>query len=117
MKRPIYLIATLFIILSYSIGVFAVVLDTQSDAVSKTKIYHPYVYTKNQPIIPILLADKSKTTVKTKTKTRTVDDEGNVTKIKVKTKTTTTTTSEDTRDNTDESSSSGGYTGASYEGE
>ncbi|MCU7804682.1 MAG: hypothetical protein KZQ82_20475 [Candidatus Thiodiazotropha sp. (ex Lucinoma annulata)] len=119
MKRPIYLISTIFVtLLSYSIDVFASVLDTPSDIVSNSGIYQPFIDTNNLSTMPILLAGKTKTTVKTKTKTKTVDDEGNVTKTKVKTKTTTTTTSsEDTSDNSDQSSGSGGYTGASYEGE
>ncbi|MES9925887.1 MAG: hypothetical protein ABW152_17540 [Candidatus Thiodiazotropha endolucinida] len=121
MKRQISSVFSSLLVFVISMEASAVI---EADAFETLSTVHPI---KSQIVdnritsAPLRLAGKTKTVnkVKEKTKTRTVDEDGNITKTKVKTKTKTTTTSssDNSDDNSNQSDSSGGYIGASYEGE
>ncbi|MEW7972444.1 MAG: hypothetical protein AB2540_11820 [Candidatus Thiodiazotropha endolucinida] len=120
MKRQISSVFSSLLAFVISMEASAVI---EADAFDTLSTVHPkrlLIVDNHMTSVPLRLAGKTKTVtkVKEKTKTRTVDEDGNITKTKVKTKTKTTTSSTDNSDdNSNQSGSSGGYTGASYEGE
>ncbi|MET0063443.1 MAG: hypothetical protein ABW176_14230 [Candidatus Thiodiazotropha endolucinida] len=120
MKRQIYSVFSSLLVFVISMEASAVI---EADAFETLSTVHPIrsqIVDSRMTSSPLRLAGKTKTVskVKEKTKTRTVDEDGNITKTKVKTKTKTTTSSSDNSDdNSNQSDSSGGYIGASYEGE